>query len=207
MADALTARYSRDFRPGDTLFREGEPGVAMFVIQEGRVRVTKLIDAQHTILSELGPGDFAGELAIMSGRAQNTTAMALEPTRCLIIDPTSLEAVVVSSPEVALRIIRELGRRLYQTTDLLRVLAHRDATARMVAAVARHAELMGVATERGVWIQADLGAIARWAAVGKQEIPEIGQALERLRLVELKRDGVLVPAVARLYEFIEFAEV
>jgi DNA-binding IclR family transcriptional regulator len=57
-----------------------------------------------------------------------------------------------------------------------------------------------------VLIHEDLADIARWAGVGKSEIGEIARALERLRLVELKPDGVLVPDVARLYEFIEFAE-
>jgi CRP/FNR family transcriptional regulator, cyclic AMP receptor protein len=205
MSDALAARLGRDFAPGEILFREGEAGDVLFVVQVGHVRLTKLIDAQHTILAELGPGDFLGELAMMASRVHNTTATAMEPTRCLVIDAPALEALVGGSSEVAVRLVRELGRRLYHTVDLLRVLGHRDATARMVAAVARAAELGGEPTERGVMIHEDLADIARWAAVGKQEIGEIARSLERLRLVELKRDGVLVPDVARLYEFIEFA--
>jgi CRP/FNR family cyclic AMP-dependent transcriptional regulator len=206
MSDLLGARLGRDFEVGAILFREGDAGEALYVIQVGRVRLTKLVDAQHTILAELGPGDFLGELAMMASRPQNTTATALEPTRCLVVDSSALETLVATSPEVAVRLVQELGRRLYYTVDLLSVLGHRDATARMVAAVARHAELAGEPNERGVLIRQDLADIAQWAAVGKQEIGEIARSLERLRLVELKRDGVLVPDVARLYEFIEFAE-
>jgi CRP/FNR family cyclic AMP-dependent transcriptional regulator len=206
MSDLPATRLGRDFEAGAILFREGDAGEALYVIQVGRVRLTKLIDGQHTILAELGPGDFLGELAMMAGRPQNTSARALEATRCLVIDGSALEELVAASPEVAVRLVQELGRRLYYTMDLLRVLGHRDATARMVAAVARHAELAGEPTEQGVLVHQDLADIARWAAVGKQEIGEIARSLERLRLVELKRDGVLVPDVARLYEFIEFAE-
>jgi CRP/FNR family transcriptional regulator, cyclic AMP receptor protein len=206
MSDALAAQLGRDFEPGQVLFREGDAGEAMYVIQVGRVRLTKLIDAQHTILAELGPGDFLGELAMMAGRPQNTTATVVEPTRCLVLDTWALEALVSGSSEVAVRLVRELGRRLYYTMDLLSVLGHRDATARMIAAVARNAELAGEATGQGTLIHQDLADIARSAAVSEAELGEVARSLERLRLVELKRDGVLVPDVARLYEFIEFAE-
>jgi CRP-like cAMP-binding protein len=207
MSEPLAARIGRQFQPGECLFREGEPGGEMMVIQEGRVLVTKAMDAQHAVLAELGPGDVVGELALVTGRPQNTTATAVEPTRCLALDASTLEILVATTPELAVRLLRELGIRAYALVDLLSVVSHRDATARMIACLARHAESQGVATEQGTWIGVQLSELARRAAVGRHELGDVEQALLRLRLVELSSDGVLVPDVARLYDFIEFAEM
>ena len=207
MAESSAGRVGRQFLPGECLFREGEAGREMLVIQEGRVLVTKAMDAQHAVLAELGPGDIVGELALVTGRPQNTTATAVEPTRCLALDATTLEILVSTTPELAVRVLREVGIRAYALVDLLSVVSHRDATARMIACLARHAEAHGITTEQGVWIGVPISELARRAAVGRHELGDVQQALLRLRLVQLSSDGVLVPEVARLYEFIEFAEV
>ena len=52
MTDALVARLGRDFQAGEALFREGEAGDVMYVIRSGRIRVTKMVDGQQTVLSE-----------------------------------------------------------------------------------------------------------------------------------------------------------
>lgn len=179
----------------------------MFVIQSGRVRVSKLVDGQRILLSELGVGDFIGEMAVVTGRRRVTTAVAAEPTRCLVIDAPTLETLVTSDSEVAIRVIKQLGVRLHLTLDLLEVIGHRDATARVVAALARYAERWGVPGDGGVWVQGDLAAIAERAAVRPHELGEIALGLQRIKLVDLRADGILVPDVARLYEVIQFADV
>jgi CRP/FNR family cyclic AMP-dependent transcriptional regulator len=207
MSDAVAARFGRDYQTGDVLFREGEAGDVMFVIQAGRVRVSKLVDGQRILLSELGVGDFTGEMAVVAGRRRVTTAVAVEPTRCLIIDGPTLETLVTGNAEIAIRIVKQLGVRLHLTLDLLEVIGHRDATARVVAALARYAERWGVPGDGGVWVQGDLAAIAERAAVRAHELGEIALGLQRIKLVDLRADGILVPDVARLYEVIQFADV
>lgn len=207
MRDAVAARLGRDFQAGEVLFREGEAGDVMFVIQAGRVRVSKLVDGQRILLSELGVGDFTGEMAVVAGRRRVTTAVAIEPTRCLVIDAPTLETLVVGEPEIAIRILKQLGVRLHLTLDLLEVIGHRDATARVVAALARYAERWGVPADGGVWVQGDLAAIAERAAVRAHELGEIALGLQRIKLVDLRADGILVPDVSRLYEVIQFADV
>ena len=207
MSDAVAARLGRDYQAGDVLFREGEAGDVMFVIQSGRVRVSKLVDGQRILLSELGVGDFTGEMAVVAGRRRVTTAVAVEPTRCLIIDGPTLETLVTGNAEIAIRIVKQLGVRLHLTLDLLEVIGHRDATARVVAALARYAERWGVPGDGGVWVQGDLAAIAERAAVRAHELGEIALGLQRIKLVDLRADGILVPDVARLYEVIQFADV
>lgn len=207
MSDALAARLSRDFEPGETLFREGEAGDEMFVLRSGKVRVTKIIDGQQTLLSELGVGDFIGEMAVVASRRRVTTATVVEPTTCLVIDGSTLEALVAGNAEIAVRMIKQLALRLHVTLDMLEVLGHRDGTARVVAALARYAERWGERTDEGIWVHRELSAIADRAAVRAHELGEIALGLERLKLVKLRQDGILVPDLARLYEVIQFADL
>ena len=56
------------------LFREGETGKEMFVLQSGKVAITKTVRDTEKILAMLGPGEFFGEMAIISNRPRNATA-------------------------------------------------------------------------------------------------------------------------------------
>ena len=61
--DSLIQRFGRDFRAGDVLFREGEAGGEMFVIQRGRVQVSKRVGDEERPIAMLGRGEFLGEMA------------------------------------------------------------------------------------------------------------------------------------------------
>ena len=58
--DQLFQRFGREFPRGTVLFREGEPGREMFVVQQGRVNVSKKVGDVEKILSSMGPGEFLG---------------------------------------------------------------------------------------------------------------------------------------------------
>ena len=73
------------FDDGQCLFREGDSGTEMFVIQEGHVRVTKRSDGGETHLSTLGRGDFLGEMALREGMRRDADARAVGLTRVLSI--------------------------------------------------------------------------------------------------------------------------
>src|SRR5204863_2354447 len=64
---------------GETVFLAAEPGDSLFVITGGRVRIwISDADADDVTLSELGPGDFFGEMAVVDGGTRSANATALE---------------------------------------------------------------------------------------------------------------------------------
>ena len=102
----------REFDAGEVLFREGDSGALLFIIQEGEVRVSKRIDGEPTTIADLGPGDFVGEIGVVRNQAHTTTAVATRPTRCLAIDGRTLEQMVAGDGEIAVRFIRGMADRL-----------------------------------------------------------------------------------------------
>jgi CRP-like cAMP-binding protein len=100
----------RSLDAGQTLITAGEKGVAMYIILEGKVQVSK----GGTSLSVLGPGQHVGEMALLAPDQVTRSAdvVALEPTRILQIAAWDLSTFIDSNPAVAKAIIAELARRL-----------------------------------------------------------------------------------------------
>src|SRR5258708_36518712 len=86
IGDTLNARFGSEFAAGEILFREGEVGDVMFVIQSGAVRISKNVADNDKVLAVLGPGEFFGEMAILNGKPRTATATVVKPARCLVIE-------------------------------------------------------------------------------------------------------------------------
>jgi CRP-like cAMP-binding protein len=208
MSDPLFARFGREYAPGEVLFREGEAGEVMFVIQSGAVRITKRIGGEDKVLAVLGPGEFLGEMAILNGRPRTATATVVEETRCLVIDARTLEAMVARNAEIALRLIKKLAKRLDSADTLVEILMHRDPKARVMLALARHADAFGEHTADGVRVRTNTEELAREVGVDLSVAEEVMHRLRRLRLVGDEEGGSIVVAdVGRLQDFLEFLEM
>jgi CRP-like cAMP-binding protein len=90
------------------LTREGRPGREFFVLVDGKVRVTK---GGRTI-GELGPGDWFGEIAILTHTPRTATVTATSPIRALIITDRAFRRVVETMPRIALKVLASVGQRL-----------------------------------------------------------------------------------------------
>jgi CRP-like cAMP-binding protein len=202
-----TSVGGREFDTGEVLFHEGDAGAVLFIIQEGGVRVSKKIDGEATTLADLGPGDFVGEVAVVRNQVHTTTAVAVTPTRCLTVDGQTLEQMIAGDGEIAVRFIRGLADRLAASHELMTMLGVRDSRTRVCMAIIRHAEMSAETTGEGIWIRKRLGDIAEEVAVADTEMGEISKQLMRLQLLRIKRDGILVPDVSRLYGYVRSGDV
>ena len=207
MSDPLFARFGREYQPGEVLFREGESGEVMFVIQSGAVRITKAVGGEAKSLAVLGPGEFLGEMAILNGKPRTATATVVETTRCLVIEAKTLESMVARNAEIALRLIKKLAKRLDSADTLVEILMHRDPKARVMLALARHADAFGEPTAEGIRIRTTPEDIAREVGVDIVVAEEVMARLRRLRLVTEEPGAVIVADVGRLQDFLEFLEM
>ncbi|WP_372682096.1 cyclic nucleotide-binding domain-containing protein [Desulfosarcina sp.] len=98
--------------PGETIFREGEPGDAMYLIVSGSVGVSKGETHASRLIGTIGPGDFFGEMAIIADMPRSAAVTALEPTDLIVIDRKQFLASLENQPELAVAIIKTLIFRL-----------------------------------------------------------------------------------------------
>jgi CRP-like cAMP-binding protein len=207
MTDPLFARFGREYQAGEVLFREGESGEVMFVIQSGTVRITKEVAGEQKALAVLGAGEFLGEMAILNGKPRTATATVVDTARCLLIEAKTLEAMVAKNAEIALRLIKKLAKRLDSADALVEILMHKDPKARVMLALARHAEQFGEPTEDGIRIRTTPDEIARDVGVDAGIVREVMMRLHRLRLATEEPSAIVVADVDRLQDFLEFLEM
>lgn len=89
---SATLRYEES----DPIVSIGDLGTTLYVILDGRVSVQR----DNTLLAELGPGDFFGEMALLTGEARQADVIATEPTRCLEVDREAFRLVLQKEKNV-----------------------------------------------------------------------------------------------------------
>src|SRR5438477_12071263 len=109
--DALFQRFGKEFKRGEVLFREGEPGKEMYVIQTGKVNITKKVRDTEKILATLGAGEFLGEMAILNNKPRSAGAVMAEDGKLLVIDPKTFEGINRGNVQIAGRPIQKLSDR------------------------------------------------------------------------------------------------
>jgi signal transduction histidine kinase len=99
--------------PGDRICEEGEAGDAFYIILSGRVQVSKLLQrGTPYLLTELYPGRFFGELALVEDAPRVASVDALEETTLLVITKHDFQELLLSNPEMAVPIMRAVAARL-----------------------------------------------------------------------------------------------
>lgn len=207
-SDQLFARFGKSCEPGEVLFREGDQGQLMFVIQTGAVRIAKTVKGEEKTLAILGPGEFFGEMAILNAKPRTATAVIEERAQVLVLGARTFEQMVVSNTEIAVRLIKKLARRLDSANELIEVLMHRDPKARVILGLSREAHFLGQKREDGsVLVPLSVEELAEQVGLAATETREVIKRVERLGIVRIDGDGIVVTDVDRLGEFYEFLEM
>lgn len=100
-----------DYAAGDDLVRQGAAGDEFIIIVRGRARV----DRDGTILRELGPGDFLGEISLVDGNPRTATVTALEPIHALTVRRDGFLDLIERIPVFRLEILNALTERIRAT--------------------------------------------------------------------------------------------
>src|SRR5260221_1427500 len=88
----------REYAPGETLVRQGETGVGLFVVLNGKVRVFQQADGGERELGVFGKDAVLGELALLDDLPRSATMVATEPTKVLIIPVWDFRAALRENP-------------------------------------------------------------------------------------------------------------
>ena len=98
----------REATEGESLMEEGRRGREFFVLVEGAATVRR----GGRKLADLGPGDWFGEIAILTYKPRTATVTAISPVRLLVISDRAFRRVVETTPRIALNVLRSVAARL-----------------------------------------------------------------------------------------------
>ncbi len=118
----------RKLKEGEILFRFGEVGTSMVVIEEGKIEISVPVENQQKEMqiSVLHEGEFVGELALIDGLPRTATAKAVEECRVQEMKRDDFVNFLLQRPTVAISMMSEMGKRLRATNELVQSLASKN---------------------------------------------------------------------------------
>ena len=112
LANVASIADEIDFPAGKELTREGSPGREFFLLLEGTADVRR--DGRK--IAALGPGDFFGEIALISGVPRTATVITSSPVRALVVTDRAFRSLLKSNSQVQLKVLQALAERVWHET-------------------------------------------------------------------------------------------
>ena len=109
----------RHFAAGDEILGEGDPGDGVYIVKDGLVEISGLVSGETPrVLSQLGPGEMFGEMAVIEHRPRSATVTALKDTVVYFLPHDEMLALLQGSPAFAFNVLQEISRRLREFDQL-----------------------------------------------------------------------------------------
>jgi CRP-like cAMP-binding protein len=187
--------FQRHFEDGEIIFDEGDVGIDLFVIQAGRVEISRRGKGGRRVVATLGPGEFFGEMSVVLGETRTARAAAVGPTELLELDGDTLESMCIERPEIAIRMIQRLAARLIAAERSLAALGLEE----LVGPLVRYLDQQAAPDpDEALRLRTSLRQLAAGADLS---LPQAYEALHQLidrKLLRLVDDELVVPDRAAL---------
>jgi CRP/FNR family cyclic AMP-dependent transcriptional regulator len=142
---------------GEHLFLEGDDGDALYVVIDGKMKLTRAAsDGRENLLSVIGPGEMFGELSIFDPRPRTSSASAVTDASLVALKQEALTVWLQERPEVALHMLRALAQRLRRANDVTADLVFTDVPGRVAKNLLDLADRFGNQEPDGLHVHHDL---------------------------------------------------
>jgi signal transduction histidine kinase len=109
-----------ELEPGDVLFRQGDENYQFFVVLDGEIRITTQVGQEEKLLAVHDPGEFTGEISMLTGGPAIATARSVEKSRVVRIEPDTFRRLVADCPPVARVVLSAMAARASDVDAQLR---------------------------------------------------------------------------------------
>jgi CRP-like cAMP-binding protein len=207
-SNELFSKFGKEFPKGTVLFNEGDSSRDMYVIQSGRVEISKKVKNLKKILITLGPGDFFGEMATLNNKPRSACATVIEDSQVLVMGPNTFEAIISSSNEVALRMIKKLVQRIQDADtlieNLLETLLLKDNNSKVVSTLIKLAYEVGEKTPDGIKVKIPQDELAAQTGLEEPKVKEVILELVKREIITLTPDIITISSIEHLTKCFDF---
>ncbi len=181
------------FKKRDVIFSEGDPSEWLYIVTEGKVKITKLSqEGKEIILEVIHPADFFGGLAVIRGFPYPANAIAMEDTKLLKISRSNLMRVLDRFPNLMYCMAQQVGERMRESHETLKNIALERVEARIASLLLKLSDKTGKKIDEGIAIDMKLT---------KQDIAEmVGTTVETSirTMSKLKKTGIVAEKDGRI---------
>lgn len=185
---------------GRVFYRPEEPGEVLFILKEGRVQLYRISpEGKKLVITTLGPHTLFGEMALLGTKMHNTFAEAVEDCLICVMSRNDLERLILSKPQVALRILEITGKRLREAEERLESMAFKGIPARLASLLLRLADEQGGDEVRGLTHQ----DLAESVGTYRETATQVLNDLKTQGLIEIGRKRISILEREDLQEIAE----
>lgn len=130
--------FGKIYEKGEIVFRQGDPGDEMYIIQSGAVEVSSRHDGHKVVLTILEKEDFFGEMALLDRSPRSATVATITRSRLLPLSRRVFLKKVAYNPDIVLYVLRSLTRRIDRMTGQIRAMIDGDAELRELMITGEH---------------------------------------------------------------------
>lgn len=184
------------FQKGQILIQEGERSNTLYIINKGKVKLSKYTsDGKEQILYIMTAGDFFGELRLFNeDEVSNFTAIAIEGTEICQLTKGNLDQIMLENPEISLKIVTSLTKRLAHTENLAQNLATKDPEIRIIHMILEFCHRFGTQVNNGIVIHLPITReeIASYVGVTRETISRKFSKFEELGLITISGNKQII---------------
>ncbi len=123
--------FNRHYNDNEILFCEHEPGEELYIIQKGKIKITKIVDNNEVLLAVLKPGDIFGEMAILENKPRSASAISFGESELLTVSKDNFGIMVQKNPQLGTKLITLLSERIWKAYRQLANILISDPLGRM----------------------------------------------------------------------------
>lgn len=167
----------RSFPKGRTIVAEGEPSQSLYVLLSGRAKVQRSdTEGKEVILAVLGPGECFGEMSLIDDAPRSASVITIESCDFMSINKESFKSILVTSPEISMRIMKGLVKRLREADKKIETLALLDVYGRVARVLLDFSEQVGA--DRIVRNKLPRQEIAKMIGASREMVSRVMKGLE-----------------------------
>lgn len=194
---ALFSKFGKQYNTGEIIFCEFEPGNSFYLIQTGRVKISKVVKDKEKTMDILGVGDIFGEMAILEEQPRSATATAIEPVTLLHFDRDNFVSMMMSQPQLAFKLLVVFSKRIYDAKRRMMILLLDDIQSKIADVFLMLAEKEATyAHMREVSFPVTVDDVANWAGTSADQVSEQLNHWAKVGKIELYSDRIFVRNLA-----------
>lgn len=195
MEDLLARSQKRRYPQGSIVLHKDDAGNMIYLILKGSVKVVlSYSDGRETILTILKSGDYFGEMSVFDYLPRSATIVAEEECEFLIISRETITKLIKKSPQIALKLLTEMSRRVREANEQINSLANLDARGRVARTLLKLSKGAGARIEKDhkVFPKPLMKDIAAMAGTSRETVSRILNELAKRGVIGLTKECIII---------------
>jgi CRP-like cAMP-binding protein len=205
MNGSMFGKFGVTYKPDDILFCEYEPGKDFYILQEGRVKVTKILSDMEKTLDIFHPGDIFGEMAILEDQPRSATAIAIDEVKALKFNKENFDLLLQGNPQLAFNILKIFSNRIYDAKRRLLILTLPDIESKVCDVFLMLAENQHISpkTTNPVTFNSKVDEIAHWCGEKVGKVKSVLSSFTDTGKIQIYEDRIVVKNLYEMFRIVK----